>query len=62
MNTKIQNKLANLARDQKGAGLVEYLLLVGLIAIICIAAFSEFGDTVSSKTGEFKGKVSELGN
>jgi Flp pilus assembly pilin Flp len=62
MKTKIQNKLATLARDQKGAGLVEYLLLVGLIAIICIVAFEQFGDTVSSKTGEFKGKVNDLGN
>jgi Flp pilus assembly pilin Flp len=61
MKTTIQNKLASIVRDQKGAGLVEYLLLVGLIAIICIAAFSEFGDTVSSKTGEFKDKVNQLG-
>ena len=62
MNTKIQNKLATLVRDQKGAGLVELMLLVGIISIICISAFSEFGDTVSTKTGEFKDKVNDLGN
>jgi Flp pilus assembly pilin Flp len=58
----VQNKIASIVRDQRGAGLVEYLLLVGLIAIICIAAFTEFGDTVSTKTGEFKDKVNDLGN
>jgi Flp pilus assembly pilin Flp len=60
--TTMQNKIASIVRDQRGAGLVEYLLLVGLIAIICIAAFTEFGDTVSTKTGEFKDKVNDLGN
>jgi Flp pilus assembly pilin Flp len=60
--TTMQNKIASIVRDQRGAGLVEYLLLVGLIAIICIAAFTEFGDTVSTKTGVFKDKVNDLGN
>lgn len=35
-------------RDERGAGLVEYILLAGLIAIACILAFRGFGGKVSS--------------
>ena len=41
--------------DQRGAGLVEYILLAGLIAIACILAFRGFGNRVSgtvTKQGE----------
>lgn len=32
------NKLKNFFKDEEGAGLVEYALLVALIAVACIAA------------------------
>jgi len=35
-------------RDEKGAALVEYGLLVGLIAVICIAAVTTLGHEVSN--------------
>lgn len=41
--------------DERGAGLVEYILLAGLIAIACILAFRGFGNRVSgtvTKQGE----------
>jgi Flp pilus assembly pilin Flp len=41
--------------DERGAGLVEYILLAGLIAIACILAFRGFGSSVSktvTKQGE----------
>lgn len=38
-----------LVRDQRGAGLVEYAMLAGLVAIAAIAAFSTFGGAVSDK-------------
>lgn len=34
-------------RDEKGAALVEYGLLVGLIAVICIASVTLLGQEVS---------------
>lgn len=52
----------SIVQDQRGAGFTEYLILVGLIAIICIAAFGDFGDAISSKTSDFQGKVEELGD
>ena len=38
-----------LLRDQRGAGLVEYAMLAGLVAIAAITAFQTFGGAVSSK-------------
>jgi len=38
-----------LVRDQRGAGLVEYAMLAGLVAIAAIGAFSAFGGSVSGK-------------
>ncbi|HEY2813096.1 MAG TPA: Flp family type IVb pilin [Acidimicrobiales bacterium] len=35
--------------DEKGASLVEYALLVALIAVVCIAAITLLGNNASSK-------------
>ena len=35
--------------DERGASLVEYALLVALIAIVCIAAVTALGETASEK-------------
>ncbi len=35
--------------DDKGASLVEYALLVALIAVVCIAAITLLGNNASSK-------------
>jgi pilus assembly protein Flp/PilA len=36
-------------RSERGASLVEYALLVALIALVCVAAVTFLGGTVSSK-------------
>jgi len=36
-------------RDERGASLVEYALLVALIAVVCIAAVTLLGNNASSK-------------
>jgi pilus assembly protein Flp/PilA len=40
--------LDRLRRDEKGAALVEYGMLVGLIAVICIVAVTALGTEVST--------------
>ena len=40
---------AKLHRDEQGANLVEYLLLLAFIAIIVLVAVKTLGGTVSSK-------------
>ena len=38
-----------LSRDEEGASLVEYALLVALIAVVCIAAIALIGNSASTK-------------
>ena len=38
--------------DERGASLVEYALLVALIAVVCIAAVTSLGSTTSQKFSE----------
>ena len=40
---------AKFGRDERGASLVEYALLVALIAVICIVAIAFLGQSASSK-------------
>ena len=57
----MKNQIQNLLQDQKGAGFTEYLILVGLIAIICITAFTDFGQAVSDKATDFSSQIGDLG-
>jgi pilus assembly protein Flp/PilA len=41
--------LARRCRGERGAGLVEYALLVALIAVVCIVAVALLGTNASSK-------------
>ena len=45
-------KKLTLIRDQKGANLVEYIILVGVIALIAIAGFKIFGNKVQDKINQ----------
>jgi pilus assembly protein Flp/PilA len=40
---------ARYGRDERGASLVEYALLVALIAVICIVAIAFVGQSASTK-------------
>lgn len=46
-----------LIRDKKGANLVEYIILVGVIALIAIAGFKMFGTKVQDKIQQQAGSV-----
>ena len=45
----LKQQLMSLARDEEGASLVEYVLLVALIAVVCIAAITLLGQKASDK-------------
>jgi pilus assembly protein Flp/PilA len=44
-------------RDTRGANLVEYIILVGVVALIALAGFKIFGQKVDAKIQEQSGKV-----
>ena len=45
---------------RKGQTMVEYIIIVSLIAIACIAAFTLFGDKIKDKVNNAADKVEEL--
>ena len=47
----------NLLKDTRGANLVEYIILVGVVALIALAGFKIFGQKVDAKIQEQSGKV-----
>jgi Flp pilus assembly pilin Flp len=49
---KESNQIQKLIRDTSGAGFVEYIILVGLVALACIAAYTTFGSDVKAKVEE----------
>jgi pilus assembly protein Flp/PilA len=46
MEVKLQKFLSRFVKDESGAALVEYGILVGLIAVVCIAAVTLLGTTI----------------
>jgi pilus assembly protein Flp/PilA len=46
-------------KDERGASLVEYALLVALIAVVCIAAITLLGNNASTK---FDSVAQSIGN
>ena len=56
MHTDIVNYLqARFAKTERGAALVEYALLLALIAVVCIAALTTLG-------GQARDNFSDVGN
>jgi pilus assembly protein Flp/PilA len=54
--------MRSLKNDTTGANLVEYIILVGVVALLSIAAFKVFGSKVQSKVQEQGSKVEQIGN
>lgn len=50
-------RVSALLADTRGAGLVEYIILVGLIALAALAGFSYFGSSVNSKARHLGDRV-----
>ncbi len=47
----------NFLKDTRGANLVEYIILVGVVALIALAGFKLFGKSVNEKVKDQSGKV-----
>lgn len=58
MDQKDLNKTEAQSKKQKGASLVEYALLVALIAVVCIVAIRAVGDRVSASFSNVGQQVS----
>ncbi len=62
---RLQTDLAMLhtvLQDRRGANLVEYIILVGVVALIALAGFKTFGSKVWDKSQKQAESVSAIGN
>jgi pilus assembly protein Flp/PilA len=53
---------SRLAKDERGASLVEYALLVALIAVVCILAITFLGEEASEKFESVGSAISSAGS
>jgi Flp pilus assembly pilin Flp len=44
------NRFRSLARDQRGATMVEYIVIVALILLVALQAWKNLGTNVNTKT------------
>ena len=51
-----------LLRDRGGANLVEYIILVGVIALVALAGFKIFGAKTREKVDQQASSVSQIGD
>ena len=54
---RLKNALRKLIHDEDGASLVEYAILLALIAVVAIFFVNEFGPKVSNKFSEVTAKM-----
>jgi Flp pilus assembly pilin Flp len=47
--SQLEHGLSALARDQRGASFIEYVIVAGLVAIAAIGAFNLFGGAVRTR-------------
>lgn len=50
----------HILRTRRGANMVEYIILVGMIALICVVMFGKFGEAVKTKVRD-QGNVVQTG-
>jgi pilus assembly protein Flp/PilA len=55
--TKLLATVQSLARDEDGASLAEYGLLLALIAVVCIAAITLLGTQISTMFTAVSGSI-----
>ena len=53
-------RLRTLLGNTRGANLVEYVILVGVIALVALAGFKSFGKSINTKIKQQQKKVMEI--
>lgn len=53
--------IKHMLRDERGGGFVEYIILIGLVALVAITAYTTFGDNITKKVDEQAKKVTSIG-
>tara|TARA_Y100001936_G_scaffold252050_1_gene310236 strand:+ start:985 stop:1155 length:171 start_codon:yes stop_codon:yes gene_type:complete len=51
--------MSKVARNQKGQGMLEYVILTGLVGIFCLAAFKSMGKHIKTRVQNMNEKIVE---
>jgi Flp pilus assembly pilin Flp len=57
---KIRSMVRRLARNERGANMVEYIILVGIVALLAIVAFRFFNNSVKAKVNQQADSVNKI--
>ena len=57
MFIRVKNLLSRIAADDTGASLVEYALLIALIAVVALVAITSFGGALSSSYSDIAASI-----
>lgn len=57
---KLRSTARELVHDRRGAAITEYLIIVGLVAIICIAAYRAFGNAIMNRVNTQTGQINGI--
>ena len=55
-----QKNMRNLVADKHGLTTVEYIIVLGLIAVVGIAAWQQFGETLTGEIQAAEGYISDV--
>ncbi len=50
--------MKHILRNQKGQGIMEYVIISSLIGICCLVAVKQFGDVVQKRIDNMKSQIS----
>jgi len=50
-------KKLRLFRNQKGQGMMEYMIITAVVGIFCLGAMKNFGDSVNTRIDQMKRKI-----
>jgi pilus assembly protein Flp/PilA len=59
---ELRTRLRRWLNNARGASLTEYIILIGVVALLAIAAFETFGSSVQAKIRQEAGKVNTIKN
>lgn len=54
-----KTKIPKILRNQKGQGVMEYVIISSLVGIVCIVAVKGFGDVVKKRVESMKSSIVE---
>lgn len=56
----MKSKKTNLFKNQRGQGIMEYIILTGLIGIFCLVAVKSLGRTINSEVKKINTKIDNI--